>query len=338
VGNGSTSTYFKTSNEQIFFPNAVITANSQIYIDIKAAATFQAGNLLDTTTRSTSSGSVIRTDESAYSSTKLIATSGSTAIVNIYSSMLIGPPAGGHQLYEISGTLTLWNTIINGRLVLYNIINGSLYNVFGTMNFSTIQACTCSMDKVTSIDCTYGVYLGGAQSVTARNMVIKRSGTGNWRLSGITVDSYAVDCECDAWSMVWSASTGSLYRQHTFNLHVADISGNNLAGAEVTLKDGAAATVFSVNTGADGKITFTGQDSSPINNALTHTRYYYSGGALSSYKGPWTLSITKAGYQDYQDVITIDRKMDLEVAMLAPNGGSPFNIGLVPLGIKQVAI
>ena len=75
-----------------------------------------------------------------------------------------------------------------------------------------------------------------------------------------------------------------------------------------------------------------------MNNALTHTRYYYSGGAQSSYKGPWTLTITKAGYQDYQDVITLDRKMDLGVALLTLKGGSPTNIGLVPLGIKQVAI
>jgi hypothetical protein len=338
VGDGSTSTYFKTSNEQIFFPNAVITANSQVYISVLAAATFQAGNLLDATIRSTSSGSVIRTDESSYSSTKLIATSGSTAIANIYSSLLIGPPAGGHQLYEISGTFTMWNTIINGRLVIYGLINGSVYNVIGSTNYSTIQACTCSMDKVTSLDCTYGVYLGGAQSVTARNMIIKRSGTGSWRLSGISVDSYAVDCECDAWSMVWSAGTGSLYRQQTLNLHVADIAGNNISGATVTLKDAAAAIVFSVNTGADGKITFTGQDSSPITNAFTHTRYYYNGGALSSYKGPWTLTVTKAGYQDYQDVIVLDRKMDLEVALLIPKGGSPTNLGLVPLGIKQVAL
>ncbi len=338
VGDGATSTYFKTSNEQIFFPNAVITANSQTYISVLAAATFQAGNLLDATTRSTSFGSVIKTDESAYSSTKLIATNGSTAIANIYSSLLIGPAGGGHQVYEISGTLTIWNSIINGRIVLYGIINGSIYNVFGSTNYSTMQACSCSMDKVTSLDCSYGVYLGGVQSVTARNMIIKRSGTGNWRLSGISLDSYAVDCECDAWSIVWSASTGSLYRQQTFNLHVADISGNNLSGATVTLKDAAAATVFSVNTGADGKIAFTGQDSSPVANTFTHTRYYYNGGALSSYKGPWTLTVTKAGYQDYQDVITLDRKMDLEVALLPLKGGSPANLGLVPLGIKQVAI
>jgi hypothetical protein len=338
VGDGSTSTYFKTSNEQIFFPGAYLSGNSQTIIEVKSAATFQAGNLLNAEVYSTSYGSCIRTDASIYSSTKLIATNGSTAIVNIYSSLLIGPYTGGHQIYEISGTLTVWNTIINGGLVLYGIVNGSIYNVFCTTNYSTIQACTCSMDKATSLDAAYGVYLGGAQSVTTKNMVIKRSGTGNWRLSGITVDSYAVDCECDAWSIIWSASTGSLYRQQSFNLHVADISGNNISGATVTLKDAAAATVFSVNTGADGKITFTGQDSSPITNALTHTRYYYSGGALSSYKGPWTLTITKAGYQDYQDAITIDRKMDLEVALLAQKGGSPTNMGLVPLGIKQVAI
>jgi hypothetical protein len=50
------------------------------------------------------------------------------------------------------------------------------------------------------------------------------------------------------------------------------------------------------------------------------------------------LTVTKAGYQDFQDVITLDRKMDLEVALMSPKGGSPSNIGLVPLGIKQVAI
>lgn len=58
-----------------------------------------------------------------------------------------------------------------------------------------------------------------------------------------------------------------------------------------------------------------------------------------TYFTPHTLTITKDGYQDYQEVITIDRKMDLEVALLTPTGGvSPTNLGLVPLGIKQVAI
>ena len=76
-----------------------------------------------------------------------------------------------------------------------------------------------------------------------------------------------------------------------------------------------------------------------LNSAVTHTRYYYSGSAQTEIYNDFTLTITAPGYQTYQDVITIDRKMDLEVALLALGGGvSPTNLGLVPLGIKQVAI
>ena len=64
-----------------------------------------------------------------------------------------------------------------------------------------------------------------------------------------------------------------------------------------------------------------------------------SGYQIITDKNPHTLTITKAGYQDYQEIMTINRKMDLEVALLAPAGGvSPTNLGLVPLGIKQVAM
>ena len=64
-----------------------------------------------------------------------------------------------------------------------------------------------------------------------------------------------------------------------------------------------------------------------------------SGYQIVADKNPHTLTITKAGYQDYQEKMTINRKMDMEVALLAPAGGvSPTGLGLVPLGVKQVAI
>ena len=51
-------------------------------------------------------------------------------------------------------------------------------------------------------------------------------------------------------------------------------------------------------------------------------------------KTPHTLTITKTGYQDYQDVIAIDRKMDLEVALLATAQHlSQLMPGLVPMGV-----
>ena len=64
-----------------------------------------------------------------------------------------------------------------------------------------------------------------------------------------------------------------------------------------------------------------------------------SGYQIITDKNPHTLTITKTGYQDYQEIMTINRKMDLEVALLAPAGGvSPTSLGLVPLGVKQVGI
>jgi hypothetical protein len=88
---------------------------------------------------------------------------------------------------------------------------------------------------------------------------------------------------------------------------------------------------FPVTTGTDGKI---------LQQFANYKRYKKTGGAIVvDTFSPHTLTITKAGYQDYQEVIIIDRKMDLEVALLTPiGGGSPTNLGLVSLGIKQVAI
>ena len=40
-----------------------------------------------------------------------------------------------------------------------------------------------------------------------------------------------------------------------------------------------------------------------------------SGYQIITDKNPHTLTITKAGYQDYQEILTINRKMDLEVAL-----------------------
>jgi hypothetical protein len=66
-----------------------------------------------------------------------------------------------------------------------------------------------------------------------------------------------------------------------------------------------------------------------------------SGGYLArNMRTPHTLTITADGYQDYQEVITIDRAMDLEVAMLAAvaagGGVSPVQPSLLPLGVMEV--
>lgn len=114
---------------------------------------------------------------------------------------------------------------------------------------------------------------------------------------------------------------GTLTFKNTLKLHVKDNLGANLSGAAIVIKNFAGTTVSSGSTGADGKY----DAGALINRILTGVSGNY-GAALedthvaSGYitrvlSNPHTLTITKAGYQDYRDVITIDRKMDLEVAM-----------------------
>ena len=81
----------------------------------------------------------------------------------------------------------------------------------------------------------------------------------------------------------------------------------------------------SLTTEADGRATFTEaitMKELAISGASSFRSGYEdalvtAGWLVKTMKTPHTLTITKTGYQDYQDVIAIDRKMDLEVALLA---------------------
>jgi hypothetical protein len=52
---------------------------------------------------------------------------------------------------------------------------------------------------------------------------------------------------------------------------------------------------------------------------------------------PHTITITQAGYQDYEDVITINRKMNLEIALSRLNI-LPTSPGLLPLGVMEMVV
>jgi hypothetical protein len=123
---------------------------------------------------------------------------------------------------------------------------------------------------------------------------------------------------------------------------VEDSAGNPIDEATVTIKDntGTNITGSPFTTGADGKIT-----------TATATYSYYkraaavpTGDTFSSDEtvlSPFTITITKENYQDYQDVIIIDRKMDLEVALgpvHVPVPSGELDISLVTPELLSVAL
>jgi hypothetical protein len=141
---------------------------------------------------------------------------------------------------------------------------------------------------------------------------------------------------------------GSLTFKNSLKLRVSDTNDNPLSGASVVIKNAASDTVSSGDTDADGNYDagyLTNRVLSPTaavfglpSIAAALEDDHITAGYLTRVdNNPHTITITLAGYQIYQDTITINRKLDLEVALSSVRN-SPTNLGLVPLGVKQVAI
>jgi hypothetical protein len=330
IGDGSTSTYFKDINKQIIVSDL---GNSTTYILVKANAAFYTAQLDSLANRVSSNACSILF-------LRLVGTNYYCGITfnNGASGLIAGTFASlGCRLlivnYDTSNNVNLLN-LIGHHIEINHMDSGVISNVlitYGSRYTLQVILAAATVENIKAYYCARALCLFG-DNVTINNPVVRNSTEyAIWVNSANTMN--IINGDIDTWSLVYNAA-GVVYRKYTFDLHLVDINGNNISGATVTLKDNGGNTVFSVSTGTDGKIA-----------QQTVSRGYYDqahGNTLQEY-GPHTLTITKAGCQDYQDVITIDRKMDLEVALLAAVAGggagvSPTNLGLVPLGIKQVAV
>jgi hypothetical protein len=131
-------------------------------------------------------------------------------------------------------------------------------------------------------------------------------------------------------------------------IRLSDKLDNVLEGASVVIKNVAGTTVSSGVTDANGEYdagylidrvlsptsVVNGKSSYPAAHEDTHI----ANGVLTRViRNPHTITITATGYQDYEDVITVDRKMDLEVAMSRLNI-LPTSPGLLPLGVMEMVV
>lgn len=304
-GNGSTSTYFLTTEQQIVFyiigPYWAVTAN----------AVFVSGTVVNASTKTSKRGSSFISYINA--SQNLIVNSGGT--IYFYSSMF-DSKLGTSTIINAN---RVWNSIANGYSYFqFNSAPPDLYNFSIQGNYSAgfrvESAITIDGMHVTGSGGALFFWDGYGGPFIARNCVMTDNGAKPIVVYYIHSPMYLIDCFFDYWGITETyPCLADIYRQQSFNLHVVDTNGSNLVGATVTLKDKNNTTVFSTNTGADGKIA---------EQIITVTQYDHTNSWAAINYGPFTLTITNTGYQDYQDVITIDRKMDLEVAMLAAVSGT----------------
>lgn len=141
---------------------------------------------------------------------------------------------------------------------------------------------------------------------------------------------------------------GSLTFKYSFKLRLTDKLDNVIVGASVVIKNVAGTTVSSGVTDADGKYNagyLTNRVLSPTtklngisSRPAAHEDTHITGGYLTRViSNPHTITITQAGYQDYQDVITVDRKINLEIALSRLNI-LPTSPGLLPLGVMEMVV
>lgn len=141
---------------------------------------------------------------------------------------------------------------------------------------------------------------------------------------------------------------GPLTFKNSIKVRVSDKNDNIIVGASVVIKDAAGTTVSSGVTGADGKydagyltdrvLNPTSQLIGQTTRAAAHEDTHIANGDLTRViSSPHTITITKTGYQDYQDIITINRKINLEIALSRLNI-LPTSPGLLPLGVMEMVV
>jgi hypothetical protein len=136
--------------------------------------------------------------------------------------------------------------------------------------------------------------------------------------------------------------------KYSLKLRLSDSSDNPISGASVVIKNTAGTTVSSGETDADGiydagyltnRVFY---PTSQLNGIISRTAaledtLIANGDLTRTVSNPHTITISKEGFQTYQDTITIDQKLDLEVALQRLNV-LPGDGGLMPLGVMEVVV
>lgn len=320
LGDGSTATYFGDGSKEI-----VMNVSESNQIKVNNYAILRLGELLDAAARTGRHGCTLL---NIASNVNRIISASNLSEIYFYETLLAS--IAGSPIIEIKNSTKgkIYDCITDNIYFRYggpDLDINNLYSHSGTYAYQYPGGANITNLRFYNV--TYGMAVYSSYSIFLKGAIGQVSGNYEFYWINYTGNGFLINCDFSRndWRNYYygrDANTGNIYRQYTFNLHLTDKNGNNISGAAVVLKDKDNDDVVNTSTGADGTITFSGTDGSPENNAVTHTRYQYKGGGISDYRGPWTLTITAPGYQDYQDVITIDRKMELEVALAASNGGS----------------
>jgi hypothetical protein len=318
IGNASTATYFGDIEKLINLAPA-----SGYAITLTANSSFRLGLEYNSTRKTGYRGCALRLVTNA---SRLF--TGGAGNLFLYGSLIQGYSNTLNEIPNVGGKI--YDCIFDKTHLRYPTLD--INNVIIRNNNQSIQypKPTGTFNKI-NID-NMSIYLIALYAANAAMLTNTTGYSGGVDIYWISFSANAHFVDCDFGRANWlhsfeggAANTGNVFRQYTFSLHVTDADGVDISGAIVNLQDANGDYVWAQNsltTDANGLLpAFSGigdhASGALLNSAVTHTRYFYSGSAQSEVYNNFVLTISKAGYQDYVQVITIDRKLDLEVALSA---------------------
>lgn len=204
-------------------------------------------------------------------------------------------------------------SIPSNAIMYNNILVGVAAEQFrGTLEKITIyNAGTAFLALGSSYDDFVGFRTRG---ITSKQFIVYAL-TGDWK-------HINADYEESMWNKInwwwWGnpQSTGKIHRALTFDVKVQDEKENSISGATVTLWDKNGTQVFSLTTDANGEITqqivsvWTAEQKVevPVVNETVETDY-----------NPFTIKISKAGYETYKYSFTFKKKVDWTIKLKHSN-------------------
>lgn len=312
IGNGSTETYFADENKQVNFraENFCSSSGQKIFL-CKSHSHVRFGKVINENGKVTGNGcQFIIQNDIPYWLNFLF----SYGQLELYSTSIILT-----DRHDIMGACLsysydnrIWNCIFENSYHFSFTRNTDIFNltVINGSTFLRRPEQTTTVNHCVGLGCYKGVWFqgmgGSVKDVYGRNLSYA------FYLSDLDendTDCYIINGDFDTWKSRWVNVNPErkVFRQYTVNLKVVDRDGNPLENANVVLKDKDGNIVFSQVTNSEGKIP---------EQTVTYGYYqresdgFYNHEDIFTSFSPHTLIVSKSGYQNFEVVVTIDRKID----------------------------
>ena len=297
-GNGSTSTYFKSTEEMIVFPN-------NYYFQIKANASFQMGE--KSTDGFGEKGSFWN----------LVSTGGGVhpdwdGPFYFYGSQLRSTGAARYMFDVNHASGEFIDSIIDKAHsvdTLLPLAENTRMTVTNTTSYGMIVSSSwgspITVTNLILVDCAKPLRISGSTH-TIINPLVYNQGTAHRFEATLSLDSYLINVtQSDFFNaMVWGTTDGHVYQQYYADIEVADKDGVLLDNVTVLCEDTNDSQVFSELTGATntGKID---------QQTISYRRHYNDGTNKIQTYSPHKFTLSKAGYETLVlENITTDGPID----------------------------